>query len=229
MTVKPIRPSLAKIMLNKSPAHAKAALDAGDQHNGSAATQLGSYVDWLAFGGDEPDVKLSAAVKEKAKKIAYPVIEYLSSRLRGPWTGRLEQNWVTDGGIACQGHPDIVYDDHLTVMDLKTASDTSDYGITYAIEKYGYDIQLAAYSEAMGVLHSTSPVVQLLFVETSEPFELRVATLDKQQLGHGMTKWRKACALWKRCHETGIWQGRGDLVVSPSKYRKAEDIEIIQD
>src|SRR6478609_1971494 len=99
--MKPIRPSLAKIMLNKSPAHAKAALDAGDQHNGSAATQLGSYVDWLVFGGEEPDVKLSAAVKEKAKKIAYPALEYLSSKLRGPWTGRLEQNWITDGGIAC--------------------------------------------------------------------------------------------------------------------------------
>jgi len=211
----PLRPSWAKILLKKSPAHCKAAMETPFKQ--SKAMELGSYVDWLVFGGPEPEA--SEAAKERADKIARPVLEFVSDL--PAWTGRKEIDWTDSNGVPCQAHPDLVFDNaSLGGYDLKTAADTSNAGITRAIELFGYDIQVAAYEEATG-----GPF-RLLFIETTAPYELRPVTLDAAQKAEGWRQWLEAKRIWKQCWETGKWPGRGNFVSTPSRYRAAKNITI---
>lgn len=219
----PIRPSYAKILLSKSPAHARASID--NPRKSTPALEMGSYVDWLVFGGTEPDA--TPKTKKDAEPIARAALERVAKI--GPWHGQRTLNWTADGGVLCSGTPDLVMDDYSEIIDLKTAADLSDNGLTRAIELFGYDLQLAAYSEAIGVLHGKSPVLKLLFVEKSSPYETRMLTLDARYVGQGTAAWRKACAIWKDCHETGVWPGRGDMTVGPSKYRTASQGSVFDD
>jgi len=211
----PLRPSWAKILLKKSPAHCKAAMETPFKQ--SKAMELGSYVDWLVFGGPEPEA--SEAIKERADKIARPVLELVSGLK--PWIGRKEIDWTDGDGVPCQIHPDLVFDDaKLGGYDLKTAADTSDAGITRAIELFGYDIQVAAYEEGVGGPFG------LLFIETAPPYEMRMVELAPSQLVEGRRQWNEAKRIWKQCWETGKWPGRGNFVSTPSRYRAAKNITV---
>jgi hypothetical protein len=211
--MQPLRPSWAKLLLNKSPAHCRAAME--EPRKQSAAMALGSYVDWLVFGGNEPNS--TVGIPAKARRIAAPVLEYVAKL--PAWKGLQEIEFTTNG-VLCQIHPDLVYDVGGGGLDLKTAKDTSDDGITRAIELFGYDIQVAAYVEGCG------DEFPLLFVETEPPHELRVVRLSDTQLQYGKSKWDKAKGIWKQCWETGQWPGRGSMVSEPSRYRKARNIDI---
>jgi hypothetical protein len=189
--MQPLRPSWAKMLLNKSPAHCKAAMET--PRTQSAAMALGSYVDYLVFGGKHPG-DVSIATAKRAEKIAAPALEYVAKL--PAWKG-LQEIEFWSNGVLCQIHPDLVYDVGGGGLDLKTAKDTSNDGITRAIELFGYDIQVAAYMEGC------SGEFPLLFVETEAPYEMRVVHLSDEQVKYGKDKWDQAKVIWKQCQETG--------------------------
>jgi hypothetical protein len=214
--MKPITPSLAKILIEKSPMHAKHALDFPDKKPPTRAMLLGKAVDALVFGPDTAhgETEPYGKIREEAQPIANAVMDYFDLDL--PYQAKLQ--WTSDGGVPCSGRPDLL--ERTGPVDLKTASDCSDGGIIKAIEKLGYDIQMAAYCEAYSVLgRHQHPTATLVFVETAPPYDVRVVTLNELMLGEGTARWRKAVATWKECFATGKWPGRGKLTASPSLYR----------
>jgi hypothetical protein len=218
MDIRPITPSLAKILIEKSPLHAKAAMTA--PFKPTKSMRLGTAVDALVFNGDRSDCT-PGELKEAA-----PIAQVVVQEMRYLGIEQKQQAtvaWQSDTGCPARGRWDILHGNE--IIDLKTATDLSDYGIQLAIEKYGYDLQVAAYLEAVTVLKlvSEKPVGKLLFVETSAPYDVRMVTLDPLMVGSGMSRWLRACTTWLECHKTGNWPGRGSMTATPSRYRKAAD------
>jgi len=223
-----LSPWLAKIILEKSPKHALAALD--EPFEETEALRFGRVVDQLVFGGLPPGAPPPRPVEMAVARAASIKLtaEYGPDR---PWNSQAKLEWTADGGVLCKGRPDLIAG--TDVVDLKTASDLSDDAITRSIERYGYDLQLAAYCEgvtAMGLVDR--PVARLLFVEKSRPFDVRLVTLGADLLGAGTARWRKACTIWKDCLSTGNWPGRGEMTAHRSPWRarsEARDTDAFPD
>jgi hypothetical protein len=112
-----------------------------------------------------------------------------------------------------------------TVLELKTAHDLSDNGIVKAIELYRYDLQIAAYAEAVTALYGVkNPQLLFLFAETQAPYDTRWITPDSRMVGNGTKDWLKAVTLWKQCSDSGNWPGRGDATLGPSQYRDIKEM-----
>src|SRR5678810_1371016 len=138
-----LSPSIAKILLDKSPKHAWLAhrLLGGQGKKPSAAQVKGSYIDALVFGGEVP--KASAAVAEESAVIAGHIKDALQARgIVGTPQYRIE--WNSDGA-ECSGVVDLFNYNQGRFWELKTSHDLSDYNIVKQIEQYRYDLQIAAY------------------------------------------------------------------------------------
>lgn len=197
--------------------------------------RFGALVDRLVFGvGDEIVVKEKRGQKEEpgqilcseservqAQQVANAVVNHVP-RLRQSMI-QPYLKWFT-GGVECSGRPDHIDEDYHIVNDLKTAHDLSDEAIVYAIEKYGYDIQAAAYVEACRTVYEWDrPQFRFIFVETDAPYDVRIIEPDALMLNSGQSLWRKAVMTWKHCLETGEWPGRGNATLTSSRYRRNKD------
>jgi hypothetical protein len=90
--------------------------------------------------------------------------------------------------------------------DLKTAWNVSDYSIARDIERYGYDIQAAAYVDAMKhCLGWPDPGFQFVFAKTSPDYDVIVRPLEPEEMERGQALWQEAKVTWKRCLESGEW------------------------
>lgn len=216
-----LSPSIAKVLLDKSPKHAYAAhrlLGGKEKDKPSTSQVLGSAVDAILSGTDPVG---SASVLSKAKEIAETVKRQLTSRgIVGQWQVRKE--WDSEGQVKCSGVIDLVPNRGLPdcFYDLKTAHDLSNDALVKSIELYSYDLQMAAYTEAL-FKEGQILAPAFIFVETSSPYDVRIITMSSTMLGNGMAKWLKAVARWKDCLESGFWPGRGDAELEPSMYAKA--------
>ena len=95
--------------------------------------------------------------------------------------------------------------------DLKTTWNISDYAITRDIELYGYDIQAAAYLDAMAnCLGWDRPGFCFVFAKTSPAYDVIIRHLNMHELERGQQLWQGAKVTWKRCLETGEWPDKPD-------------------
>lgn len=97
-------------------------------------------------------------------------------------------------------------------LDLKTSSDVRRLKIRRSIEDFGYDIQAEAYREllrlAMGI---EARPMQLIFVESDEPHEVRVVQLAHEDwVETARLKMRRAIRLYAACMDSGKWPGEDD-------------------
>jgi hypothetical protein len=204
-----LSPSIAKLLLDKSPLHAWNAhrLLGGQQPKPSASQALGSAVDALVFGGE---VDCTKAVREKAEAIAKAIKNNFA--LDGKAQSRHQWKTSSSGYQAeCSGVVDMEFDDRF--IELKTGHDLSDHNIVKQIELYHYDLQMAAYSEATGKPGT------MIFAETSAPYDVRPVTLTPRMLKEGRDKWHKAVRIWSQCMAENHWPGRGSLIADISSYR----------
>lgn len=208
-----LSPSIAKLLLDKSPMHAHAAhrLLGGQPSKPSASQALGSAVDALVFGGE---VDCSKAVLEKAKEVAAAIKRNVTldgwPQIKHTWTSR------NSGYEAqCSGVVDMEFPGRF--IELKTGHDLSDHNIIKQIELYHYDLQIAAYSEATG------KAGQLIFAETAAPYDVRPVTLTDRMLKAGLEKWHKAVRIWSQCMAENHWPGRGSLIADISSYRLKQE------
>lgn len=229
-----LSPSLAKILIQKSPLHAFHAAN-NRQTERSDSMRLGALVDRLVFGvGDEIVTKTKRGEKEqpgtilasdaevvKATQVATAAINAVPRLRKSMIQPRLV--WHSDG-VECSGRPDHIDEDYHIINDLKTAHDLSDDALTYAIEKYGYDIQAAAYLEGAAQKYEWDrPLFRFIFVETEAPFDVRIIEPDALMLSSGAALWRKAVATWGACMRSGEWPGRGNATLTSSRYRRNKD------
>ena len=171
------------------------------------ALRFGSAVDRLVFGvGDEIVIKTKRGEKEQAGTILIKqedldraqavrlAVTTAVPRLASPVLaakGEIlhQAKYVWNNGVECSAKPDQVDLAMEAVNDLKTARDLSDAGIMFAIEEYGYHIQMAAYEEAVRVKYGwPAPLMRLVFVETQAPYDVRVVRMESpRSSGSGTT------------------------------------------
>jgi hypothetical protein len=232
-----LSPSIAKILLDKSPKHAHAAhrlLGNAPKPEPSPSTLLGKAVDALVFGTvsvkvknkgetyDDTDIVLTPAPYMTALGVAGSVRAAIDSKwgrsLGGKPQHRVEWNSM---GVQCSGVIDLYWVNGI-VVELKTAHDLSDAGIVKAIELYRYDLQLCgAYNESVTELYGVSkPELLFLFAETAAPYDTRWITPDSRMIGNGTADWLRAVTLWKQCLDSGVWPGRGNATLGPSRWKE---------
>lgn len=199
----------------------------------------GSILDQLLVGGtsnmvvlDYPNYKTKAAQAAKADARANGLIPVLQRELEhieerdGHIRARLElagvdlskgRNqvpvyWVEYADdwtpVQCRGLLDQL--DGLLIRDLKKTQSLADRDIARTIERYGYDIQAAAYiSGVERVMPDAIGRVDFewAFVEPNAPFCARKVKQAGSMLELGRARWRYAINKWARCINSGVWPG----------------------
>ena len=224
-----LSPSLAKILLQKGPAAAYAAATNKDYGPRTPSTRLGTVVDKLIFdvgpevvvvnsrrGKNETrdTVLVTAKELERAQAMATAVsanIPWLSAPAQMATDGAETQRKLVwyDNGMELVSKPDYLDSRHELVADLKTARDLSDAGIEHAIKTFGYDIQMAAYTEAvMAVMGWTNPRFSFVFVKSTAPFQVRSYAPNAIMVERSRRMWLQAKQIWRASIETGQWPER---------------------
>lgn len=232
-----LHPSVAKVLLLRSPRHARWQLD--HPAKPSREMDLGSVVHALLLGAkqdrivvvDASDFRTKAAQQardeayearkvpivrakyEEAANIAGQALRQLADydiMLSGESELTLLWSEKTTGGrvVHCCGTLDHL--DGEWIYDVKTGSDASPDAQARQHYAMGNDLQAAAYLSA--VEHCRPELagrVRFAFigVETSPPYVVQVTELDAEYLEVGRRRWARAVAIWERCQRTGNWPG----------------------
>lgn len=181
-----LSPSIAKILIQKSPIHAWQAhhLGGGSKSDPTSAMIEGRLIDALILGGESKiqvlpfkDYKTDAAKEAKAEALKarkVPVLEgkfaeakatadILKVRIRefgydlGACEFQKRLEWTDSKGVECCGVLDALDTANGLIFDLKTCDDATPYTLQRKIPSYGYDIQSASYIEAVS---TTIPELQ---------------------------------------------------------------------
>lgn len=179
--------------------------DAGDYRTKSAQ----EHRDAILARGDIPILRKELATCEAAA-------EGIRRQLGDEWLppgARFEimLGWNV-GGVPCHGKVDILADDH--VGDLKTCEDALRASSDNSIYTMGYDVQAAAYLEAAEAERPELAGRLRYFLHFAEVEQLpdgarTVITVEVagSMLELGRIRWKRAKALWLRCHEHNDWPG----------------------
>ncbi len=99
------------------------------------------------------------------------------------------------------------------IYDFKTCQSAHPADCRRAIERYGYDIQDAAYTSGMKHLIGPEVVFIFVFMETEPPYAVTPVRLEQNMYRDARGKWSDACSTWARCLETGVWPSYTDRTV----------------
>lgn len=108
-------------------------------------------------------------------------------------------------GVWLRNRPDVMPREGW-IVDLKTIRSADDRSIRYAIEDYGYDIQLGLAAEAARhVLGIEAATFVLVFIETAPPYAPRIVELSADKIVVGRGKARRAIERFASCLASGEW------------------------
>jgi hypothetical protein len=164
---------------------------------------------------------IAKAVKVQLETKGFTFWEHGATKLKLEWTDPVY-------GVACAGEID--HYDEPTIWDLKTTRDASPKALSRSVVEYGYDIQSAAYRQAIETLHHEllgRVRMLFLFVETEPPYAVTVAEPNGMMRAMGEHKWERACKAWRDCIASGVWPGYSDEVVEvePKPWHLEEELQ----
>lgn len=230
--------STAHTLLTRSPLHAwQAHHELGDEpRTATDAMERGTLIDRLLFSGGQDVVSVDAndwrtkaaqeerlaaravgkvAVLRKQLEEARAFVAVLRTKLVGfgfdPSEGdtQVTLDWASpNGGVLCRGTLDKLVIEKARIWDFKTTDNASPARLGKHMVDYGYDIQHAAYVEAVETLHpDMAGRVRMAFVfaECEPPYAVVPVELSGELRRLGELRWRTACRRWAECLETGIW------------------------
>ena len=116
------------------------------------------------------------------------------------------------GAVTCRGMFDHVWLDRGIVLDLKVTEDASPLAIEKTAENFGYALQCAAYTSGLTRLKPEfAGKVKFLFAfcEPNEPHAVNVCQPDGMFRELGTRRWRNAVNLWGRCAAEDRWPAYG--------------------
>jgi PDDEXK-like domain of unknown function (DUF3799) len=236
--------SIAHVLISRSPLHAwqRHKLLGATPSEPTEATDRGTFIDKMILGGgpeleviDAPDWRTKAAQEARAAAREVGSIPILVGRyeslmetvkaIRAQLKARgllfaagerkVKLRWTEPYyGVECGGELD--YLAAPTIYDLKTTKDASPNAIARSMVDYGYDIQHAAYRQALETLRpelAGKSRMLFLFVETEPPYALTIAEPSGTMRSLGAHKWDRACRTWRDCLASGVWPGYADDVV----------------
>lgn len=162
----------------------------------------------------------------KAWRDQFPQFEV---ELSGESQVRIE--WESDG-VACSGQLDhlIVEPDYAIVYDVKGVECASQEAITRSVSMYGYDIQGAAYVEAVETKypHLAGRVSFKLICgekDESTDYGLNVVPYSGTMRELGQRKWRRAKRMWAECMRTGEFAGYKGHPIEATPWQLAAEME----
>jgi len=179
--------------------------DAPDYRTKSAQ----EHRDLIIARGDLPILRKELAACESAAANIRALLgkEYLPDDA----AFEVEVEWESDG-IPCHGRIDVTADGHLA--DLKTCEDARRASSDANIFGSSYDVQAAAYLDAWETLCPDLAGRLRYFLHFAEIEPLanganNVITVEiaGSMLELGRARWKRAKALWLRCHTHNDWPG----------------------
>jgi hypothetical protein len=176
-------------------------------------------------------VPVLAADHDDAEKASLKIRQQLADRdivLDGESEIAVEWEADTqDGAVLCRGMMDHLVERRGVIVDLKTSRDASPNEFAKSFVKHGYDIQWAAYTEALTTLHpELAGRTEMLFVvaEIEEPYAVAVYIPDGSMRELGMRRWDRACSTWARCLADGKWPGYdGKQRITPPRWTLVQE------
>jgi exodeoxyribonuclease VIII len=132
--------------------------------------------------------------------------------LEQPGHREASYTWTdTNYGIACKCRPDWHSEDRRLVVDLKTTQDCSRREFTRSIAKFGYHLQAAWNTSALG-----AEQFLIIAVESQRPYAVAVYPVAAEALAAGARRIDRALESLAQCRATGIWPGpEGSLIAEP--------------
>jgi len=131
--------------------------------------------------------------------------------------------------VHCRAMIDHIKDN--VIYDLKKTSCAHPSACVRSIIEYGYDIQAAAYLEAIGKKFPDMAgrvKFKNLFFETEYPYLACEITQDESMLTLGRTKWTRAINIWSECLRSGHWPAYGKSTVSAPAWAITKEMEAEQ-
>ena len=118
--------------------------------------------------------------------------------------------WEDDlTGVECKCRLDCLREikGKLLVVDLKTTtSSNTDKWIRDSI-KYGYDVQVAMYSEGIKANYGVKPEFVFVTIEKDAPYAINIFKATEEYYNYGYDHYRSLIGLYKHCVDTNEWPG----------------------
>lgn len=127
------------------------------------------------------------------------------------WQFQQRHEWTAQG-CECSGVLDAVdlAGAAYHIVDFKSTADASPDGCERAISRFGYQIQQAAYIDAVETAHprlAGRGNFTFIFFETVPPYCVLPVQLDGVGKDLGRRKWARAKRVWSACLEADEWPG----------------------
>jgi len=245
---------MAGILLGKSPQHAWRAhhrLGAKVKSKASDAKDAGTIRHRLIYGVGPEIVEVDAndwrkkdAQEARDSARARGAVPILSRQLR---EAEDEASVIIDGfpvplnecdveltlvwldeetGIWCRARIDSWHPSSSTIYDLKSCENMVAAASGAQCIRFGYDIQAAAYIEAMeACIPSLAGRVQFRFHFAEPGITPCTPELSGELLELGRRKWSRAKELWAQCLKSGQWPGPQITRIEAPPWAVAQDME----
>ena len=245
-----LSPSIAKILLQRSPLHAWQAhrLLGGVKKAASKEMDEGRLIEAILFGMPLDDIQLldfdsyrtTAAKDARDKALAEGLIPILAEQfnkyslaadpmqkalaakgidlsagqkqVRFEWQSLNPQAPGMGKGVACSSVLDQLLLEEKAgkclIRDLKTTDNAHPRNIQRKMMDMGYDIQEAAYREAVNEKYPWTAgrtEFEFVYVEREAPYAVTVAKLAGSMQEVGQRRWQRAVQTWGQCLNTRRW------------------------
>lgn len=182
---------------------------------------------------DAPDFRTKAAREKRDEALAANALPIIADKYVMLKTVALELTkklqdfgYALDGesevaiewesnGVLCRAMIDHIFWDAFIALDLKTITSADSATCTRHAYNFGYDIQHAAYSEAIITLNEAwAGRLDFLFafMELDPPYAVVLRKPDGLLVELGKRRWQRAKEIWKRCLERDEWPSYADDV-----------------
>ncbi len=233
--------SIAKVIVEKSPLHAKVARDS--EREATKNMDRGAVIHRLVLGKgksftavDADDWRTNKAKDARDAARAQGLVPVLAKHLDEHRVAAekireelARRGFHLDGDseVAVQWHEGETLCrsmfDHVwlkrgsvgTILDLKITDDASPDFVERNSERLGYAIQAAAYTRALTALRpELAGRVDFLFAfcEPETPWAMNISRPDGAFRAIGEARWLRAVQMWERCLRTNEWPAYGDGV-----------------
>lgn len=147
-------------------------------------------------------------------------------RAEGPWHTEVAAYWEDAGGVRCRGMLDI-FDNRCQIADVKFVRSAQRQAFAAAIERDGYDVQAAAYIEAIETIYPERAGrvrFRWLVCEKDPPYVIAVYSPDVCLRDLGRRKWERAKRVWSMCLAESSWPGYRGGEIAPVAWASNDDI-----
>ena len=219
--------SIAKILVTQSPLHGWHQAFHPEPEDFSEMLNRGTLCHALLLGGSEivevdaNDWRTNAAKSQREEALAAGKIPVLKAKLVEArnlaefvkaelfkrdltMIGKSELTaiWETGNGVKCQGRLDHFRLDIATIYDFKFCRSANPEMIGRMMFDYAYDIQYAAYTQAIEKIHPElcgKVKFVFVFIETDAPNAITLASPSGLMRSLGQSRWNRACEIWDFC------------------------------